>query len=77
MSSNVTGVYFEKDANGNDRFVRFDMQRHGHRLQPLLEELGCVQAPEGWDDAMTLEEFAAEAKQMLRNKFDERGKDTQ
>lgn len=70
----MKGVTFEKDANGHTRYVRFDLEEHGERLRPILEDLGGVQPPEGWDEALTPEEFLAEAKKMLRQKFDERNK---
>lgn len=70
----MKGITFEKDANGRDRYVRFDLEQHGEKLLPLLEDLGVVQAPEGWDEALTPEEFLMEAKKMMRQKFDERNK---
>lgn len=70
----MKGVTFEKDVNGNTRFVRFDLEEHGERLRPILEDLEEVQPPEGWDDALTSEEFFEEVKKMLRKKFDEKNK---
>lgn len=74
----MKGVTFEKDANGNNRYVRFDLNKYGEELRPLLKKLGFVdeedQAPEGWEDALTSEEFFEETKKMLRSKFDERSK---
>lgn len=74
----MKGVTFEKDANGNNRYVRFDLNKYGEELRPLLKKMGIVdeeeQAPEGWEDALTSEEFFEETKKMLRRKFDERSK---
>lgn len=70
----MKGVTFEKDANGKERYVRFDLEQYGEKLRPILKELGVVQAPEGWDEALTPEEFLTEAKKMIRQKFDERSK---
>ena len=73
-SLKMKGVTFEKDKNGKNRYVRFDLKQHGERLRPILEDLGEVQTPEGWDDALTTEEFLAEAKKLIRQKFEERNK---
>lgn len=70
----MKGVTFEKDKNGENRYVRFDLNQHGERLRPILEDLGEVQPPEGWDEALTSEEFFEEVKKMLRKKFDEKNK---
>lgn len=44
-------------------------------MRPLLKKLGVAksdeQAPEGWEDALTSEEFFEKSKKMLRRKFDE------
>lgn len=70
----MKGVTFKQDANGENRYVRFDLKGHGERLQPILDDLGMVQPLEGWDEALTTEEFLAKAKKMLRRKFDEKNK---
>ncbi|MFA7444849.1 MAG: hypothetical protein WCY89_02800 [Flavobacteriaceae bacterium] len=73
----MKGVTFEKDTNGKDRFVRFDLEQHGEELRPLLEKMGLTQPEEpleGWDEALTPEEFLAEAKKIIRQKFEERNK---
>jgi hypothetical protein len=69
----VQGVTFEKDAAGNDRYIRIDMQRYAHLLQPFMIQLGIVKKyPEGWEEAFTSDEFLSEAKKMLKKKFDDR-----
>lgn len=70
----MKGVTFEKDANGKERYVRFDLEQYGEKLRPVLEDIGAVQAPDGWDEALTPDEFLKEAKKMIRQKFDERNK---
>jgi len=70
----IKGVTFEKDAKGNNRYVRIDMMRHAQVLYPFLQQMGILQYPEGWEDGLTSEEFLAEAKTMLRKKFDARNK---
>ena len=74
----MTGITFEKDAKGNNRYIRFDLQRYEKDLRPLLKKLGIVieeeKAPEGWEEALTPEEFLAESKKIIRKIFDERSK---
>lgn len=36
----MKGITFEKDANGKNRFIRFDLKQHGEELRPLLEKKG-------------------------------------
>ena len=70
----VKGVTFEKDTKGNDRYVRIDMTQHAQLLNPLLQQLGVLRYPCGWEDGLTSDEFLLEAKAMLRKKFDDRNK---
>lgn len=74
----MKGVTFEKDANGKNRYIRFDLNKYGAELRPLLKKLGIVdeeeQAPEGWEEALTSEEFLVESKKMIRKIFNERNK---
>jgi len=70
----VKGITFEKDAKGNNRYIRIDMMEHAQLLNPLLQQLGVLQYPEGWEDGLTSDEFLSEAKTMLRKKFDDRNK---
>lgn len=65
----MKGVTFEKDKDGKNRYVRFDLREHGEKLRPILEEIGEVLPPEGWEDGLTSEEFFEEVKKMLRRKF--------
>ena len=70
----VKGVTFEKDAKGNNRYLRIDMMQHAHILYPVMQQLGVLQYPDGWEDGLTSEEFLSETKTMLRKKFDDRSK---
>ncbi len=70
----MKGVTFEKDKDGKNRYVRFDLKEHGERLRPILEEIEDKNSLDGWDEALTPEEFVAEAKKIMRRKFEERSK---
>ena len=45
------------------------MMRHAQVLYPLLQQMGVLQYPNGWEDGLTSEDFLEEAKTMLRRKF--------
>ncbi len=70
----MKGITFEKDINGKDRFVRFDLRQFGKELQPLLQKLGFVQVPDDWEEGLSSKEFLMTAKKVLRKKFDDRNK---
>jgi hypothetical protein len=70
----VKGVTFEKDAKGNDRYIRIDLMRHAHALYPLLQQWGIEQYPDEWENGLTSEEFLSEAKTILQRKFNGRNK---
>lgn len=70
----MKGITFEKDANGNHRYVRFDLLQYGEELKPLLEKLGIEHKLDDWENGLTSEEFLTAAKKMLLKKFDERNK---
>jgi hypothetical protein len=72
--STVQGVTFEKDRAGISRYIRIDMRQHAKALRPFMQSLGLTPSPDGWDEGLTSEEFLMAAKQMLRKKFDGRGK---
>lgn len=73
----MKGITFEKDANGNNRYVRFDLLQYGDELQPLLEKLGIMRKADDWEEGLTPDEFLAATKKALLNKFDERNKVSQ
>lgn len=70
----VQGITFEKDKAGISRYVRIDMRQHAKALYPFMQSLGLTPSFDGWDDGLTSEEFLIATKQVLRKKFDGRGK---
>lgn len=73
----MKGVTFEKDANGQTRYVRFDLQQYGEELQPLLQKLGIEHTPDDWENGLTSDEFLTATKKLLHKKFNERNKVSQ
>jgi len=70
----MKGIVFEKDTNGKNRFVRFDLRQYGEQLRPLLQELGFEQVSDSWEEGLTSKEFLTAAKEIPRKKFDGRSK---
>jgi hypothetical protein len=71
----ISGIIFEKDASGNDRYIRIDLHKHKQLILPFMLQLGLIQEyPQEWDDALTSEEFLLEAKKMIKEKLDVRNK---
>ena len=68
----IQGITFEKDASGTNRYMRIDLQQHAKALQPLMQMLGLISFPEGWNEGLTSEEFLMSTKKILRKKFDDR-----
>lgn len=77
--SEVTGIELEKDAAGNNRFVRIDLKKYGDMINPILKQLGVnlSDSDQGaferdWNRGLTVEEFRKYAKQELRKHYDEK-----
>jgi hypothetical protein len=71
----ISGVTFEKDASGNNRYIRIDLHKHAQLLHPFMLKLGIIKEyPEGWENALSSEDFLMEAREMLKKKFDDRNK---
>lgn len=77
--SEVTGIELEKDAAGNNRFVRIDLKKYGDMINPILKQLGVNLSDSDqdaferdWNRGLTVEEFRKYAKQELRKHYDEK-----
>lgn len=71
MKSDLKGISFEKDGEGNNRYVRIEINRYAEELKPFFEKIG-VSKLNDWNEGLTSQEFLEEAKKILRKKFDER-----
>ena len=54
----VVGVEIEKNADGQDAFVRIDLTKYGKEIRPFLEEIGVIEETfeEKWKRGLTIEE---------------------
>ncbi|WP_297904524.1 hypothetical protein [uncultured Parabacteroides sp.] len=74
--SEVSGIELEKDAAGNNRYVRIDLKKYGDMINPVLKQLGVKLSDnqvdkfeQDWERSLTIEEFRIHAKQELRKHF--------
>ena len=77
--SEVSGIELEKDAAGNNSYVRIDLKKYGDMINPILQRLGVNLSDSNldeferdWNKALSIEEFRQYAKQELRKHFYEK-----
>lgn len=77
--SQVSGIELEKDAAGNNSFVRIDLKKYGDIINPILKQLGVSLSNEendsfekDWNRAIPIEEFRLHMKQELRKHYEEK-----
>ena len=52
--SEVSGIELEKDAAGNNSYVRIDLKKYGDMINPILKQLGVIgqtQFDKDWERA--------------------------
>lgn len=77
--SEVSGIELEKDAAGNNSYVRIDLKKYGDMINPILQRLGVNLSDSNldeferdWNKGLSIEEFRQYAKQKLRKHFYEK-----
>ena len=77
--SEVSGIELEKDAAGNNSYVRIDLKKYGDMINPILKRLGVSLSDSNldeferdWNKGLSIEEFRQYAKQELRKHFYEK-----
>ena len=77
--SEVSGIELEKDAAGNNSYVRIDLKKYGDMINPILQRLGVNLSDSNLDEferdlnkGLIIEEFIQYAKQELRKHFYEK-----
>lgn len=68
----MRGVKFEESNNVNKVQLNANLKNNEINSQSDFEDKNI--SLDGWDDALTPEEFLAEAKKIIRQKFEERSK---
>lgn len=64
----IKGIEIEKNSQGEDAFIRIDLQKFGKQLQPFLEEVGLLEDDfeKEWENALTLDEAKEKSIEKLR-----------
>ena len=77
--SEVSGIELEKDAAGNNSYVRIDLKKYGDMINPIFQRLGVNLSDSNldeferdWNKGLSIEEFRQYAKQELRKHFYEK-----
>lgn len=77
--SEVSGIELEKDAAGNNSYVRIDLKKYEDMINPILQRLGVNLSDSNldeferdWNKGLSIEEFRQYAKQELRKHFYEK-----
>ena len=77
--SEVSGIELEKDAAGNNSYVRIDLKKYGDMINPILQRSGgnlsdrnLDELERDWNKGLSIEEFRQYAKQELRKHFYEK-----
>ena len=62
--SEVSGIELEKDAAGNNSYVRIDLKKYGDMINPILQRLGVNLSDSNldeferdWNKGLSIEEF--------------------
>ena len=77
--SEVSGIELEKDAAGNNSYVRIDLKKYVYMINPILNRFGVNLSDSNldeferdWNKGLSIEEFRQYAKQELRKHFYEK-----
>lgn len=64
----IKGIEIEKNSQGEDAFIRIDLQKFGKQLQPFLEEVGLLEDDfeKEWENALTLDEAKEKSIEKVR-----------
>ncbi|MGB6084926.1 hypothetical protein [Moheibacter sp.] len=64
----IKGIEIEKNSQGEDAFIRIDLQKFGKQLQPFLEEVGLLEDDfeKEWETALTLDEAKEKSIEKVR-----------
>ena len=65
----IKGIEIDKNSQGEDAFIRIDLQKFGKQLQPFLEEVGLLEDDfeKEWENALTLDEAKAKSIEKVRS----------
>jgi hypothetical protein len=64
----IVGIEIEKDAQGQDAFIRIDLNKYGKQLESFLQEVGLNDNFENeWEKSLTIEEAKEQSIQKIKS----------
>ena len=63
---------FERDKQGNNRYVRIDLRKYGKEIEPFLQKLSLEhdsQFQDEWDKAISSDEFKKQMHSRIKKWF--------
>jgi hypothetical protein len=65
--TSIVGIEIEKDAQGQDAFIRIDLNKYRKQLEPFLQEIGLADELENErEKSLTIEEAKKRSIQKIR-----------
>ena len=71
--ANVTGIRFEKDNQGVNRYIRIDLKKYGKEIEPFLKKLNIEpdeQFEHDWEQSLTPAQFKSQMHLRIKKWFD-------
>lgn len=65
----IKGIEIEKNAKGEDAFIRIDLEKYGKQLEPFLREVGLVRDrfEKEWNESLTMEQVVKEVSDHIKS----------
>lgn len=65
----VAGIEIEKNANGQDAFIRIDLKKYKKQLQSFLQEVGVIEDDfeKEWRKGLTKEELIKQVTEHIKS----------
>jgi len=68
----VEGIKFERDNQGNNRYVRIDLRKYGKEIEPFLQKLNLSnneQFEHDWEQSLSPGEFKSQMHLRIKKWF--------
>ncbi len=68
----LSGIKFEKDSKGNNRYVRIDLRKYGNEIEPSSIKHSSdfdEQFEKDWENSLTPNQFKDQMHKRIKNWF--------
>jgi len=69
----LSGIKFERDKQGNNRYVRIDLRKYGKEIEPFLQKINLdsdTQFQHEWEQSLSPVEFKKQMHSRIKKWFD-------